>query len=556
MSELSRRSASARARNHPRDLERGREHYHKGAWSDAYEALSTAHRVNPLAAADLELLATAAFLVGRDAEYLEMLERAHQLYVKSGETSRAARCLFYLGFRLALRGDVGQATGWFGRAERLLERQATTCVERGYLLVWVAEQRLAADDFEAAYAAAGRAADVGESFEDVDLMTMARHQQGSARLGQGQLEEGLALLDEVMVAVIGGQLSPIVTGWMYCSVIDSCTQIYAWGRAREWTTALARWCDAQPDMLPFTGICLVHRAEILELSGAWVPAMQEARRACESPAISRGTAGAALCRQGDLHRLRGDFAAAEDAYREASQAGCDPQPGHALLRLAQGNAGAALVAIRRALKVATERRHRTKLLPACVEILLANGKVEEARAATSELEAFANAQKSPMLDAMAAQARGAVELTAGNAEAALLSLRRAAEAWQQIDAPYAIAKVRALTGLAYRDLGDREGAALELDAARTLFERLGALPDVTRIDALARAPHPQKSHGLTARELEVLRLITAGITNKAIAARLFVSERTVDRHVSNIFGKLDVSSRAAATAYAYEHHMI
>jgi DNA-binding CsgD family transcriptional regulator len=556
MSDSDRRTAKVPRRNQLDELERCREHYRLGAWSDAYQAFSAADRASSLAPADLELLATSAYLVGRDTEYLKALERAHLLYLEAGDIPRAARCMFWVGFRLALRGEIGQATGWHGRAERLLKRQATACVEQGYLLVPVVEQQLDDGDFEAAYAVAGRAAELGERFGDDELVTMVRHQQGRARLGQGRLEEGLALLDEVMVTVLAAQLSPIVTGILYCSVIGSCTQVYALGRAREWTSALAHWCDSQPEMGVFTGLCLVHRAEILELSGAWTPAMREAQRVSENPALHSRALGAALCRLGDLHRLKGDFGAAEEAYRRASQSGYDPQPGLAMLRLAQGRPDVALVTIRRALKVAVESWSRTRVLPSYIEILLAHGEVEEARKASSELEGLAKALGSGVLAAMSAHARGAVELAEGNPEAALFSLRRAAEAWQEVEAPYVIAKIRALMGEAYRDLGDCEGSALELDAARIAFERLGAIPDVARIDAITRPASSKQDHGLTARELEVLRLIAAGNTNKAIAAQLFVSERTIDRHVSNIFCKLHVSSRAAATAYAYEHKMI
>jgi ATP/maltotriose-dependent transcriptional regulator MalT len=555
MSDSDPRAANVESCESLRDLQRARDCYRRGAWSDAYEAFASADRDSSLGTGDLELLATSAYLIGRDTEYLKALERAHLLYLKAGELLRSARCIFWLGFRLALRGDIGQATGWFGRAERMLKRETTPNVEEGYLLVPVVEQRLDAGEFDAAYAAAARAAELGERFEDVDLTTMAHHQQGRARLGQGRFEEGLALLDEVMVAVIAGQLSPIVTGLMYCSVIDSCTQIYALGRASEWTWALARWCDAQPDMVAFTGLCLVHRAEILELSGAWAPAMDQAQRARENRAVSERTVGAALCRLGTLHRLKGEFAAAEKAYRAASQAGCDPLPGLALLRLAQGRPAAALAAIRRALKGVTNAWDRTKILPDYVEILLANGDVREARKVSGELDELANALKPGILGAIAAQTRGAVELAQGKAEAALVSLRCAAHAWQEVKAPYPVARIRVLMGLAYRDLGDAEGSALELEAARAVFERLGALPDVERVDAFKRSPSGE-GHRLTVRELEVLRLIAAGHTNKAIAKRLFVSERTVDRHVSNIFGKLKVFSRAAATAYAYEHAMI
>jgi DNA-binding CsgD family transcriptional regulator len=310
-------------------------------------------------------------------------------------------------------------------------------------------------------------------------------------------------------------------------------------------------------MLAFTGVCRVHRAEIMQLRGAWQEAIEEAGRACErAQGVSRQTAAAALYQQAEVHRLRGEFAAAEEAYRDASRGGLEPQPGLALLRLAQGRSDAAVAAIRRALGATADPLQRTKLLPAYVEIALAAGDLEHARTACRELEEIAASLDTAVLGALAAHARGAVELAEGDAHAALGSLRRAFEAWQQIEAPYAAARMRELIGLACRALGDDDGGELELEAARAGFEQLGAAPDLARIESLIRGALAERPHGLTRRELQVLRLIAAGKTNKAIAAELFLSEKTVDRHVSNILTKLDVSSRVAATAYAYEHKLI
>jgi DNA-binding CsgD family transcriptional regulator len=534
-----------------RELERGRERYQARAWSDAYRALSCAEQAAPLAAPDLELLATAAYLIGNDAEYLRALERAHRSYLDSGDAMRASRCAFWLGFRLWFRGEAGQASGWFGFAQRLLERAPGPSIEEGYVLVPVAEQHLAAGENDEAYAAAQRAVEVGEYFGDADLIAMARQEQGRARLQQARLEEGLALLDETMVLAVSERLSPVVTGLMYCSVVQSCQRVFALGRAREWTAALEAWCDQHPEMVAFSGICRVHRAEVLQLGGAWTEAVAIAQRACERTLGDAQTA-AAFYQLGELHRLKGAHEEAEQAYRNASQRGLEPQPGLALLRLAQGNAGAAAAAIRRAVRVTAQPWQRARLLPASVEILLANGDLDETKAACSELDDLARELGTDVLTALAAQARGAVEIAEGNAEAALPPLRAAGEIWRKIEAPYLVASVRVLIGLSYRALGDDEGAELELDAARTTFEKLGAISDLRRIDAFTRrAPHTP-AHGLTARELEVLRLVADGMTNRAIADKLFVSERTIDRHVSNIFTKLGVSSRAAATAFAYQ----
>jgi DNA-binding CsgD family transcriptional regulator len=536
------------------ELDRGRECCRLRAWSDAYRALSDADQAAPLAPADLELLSTAAYLVGRDAEYVKALERAHLAYCESGECLRAARCAYWLGFRLRFRGEIGQASGWFGHAQRLVEREARPSVEHGYLLTAAFEQRLDAGESEEAYATAESAAELGERFNDTDLVAIARHQQGRARLQQRRLDEGLALLDETMVLAVAGRLSPVVTGLMFCSAVQRCQNVYAHGRAREWTTALSTWCDAQPDMVAFSGACRVHRAEVLQLLGAWTEAVSEAERACAREYGLQATA-AAFYQLGELYRLTGELALAEQAYLNANQRGHEPQPGLALLRLAQGQPGNAADAIRGACKVTAEQWQRMRLLPACVEIFLASGDTEEAAAACRELEELACGLDTEGVSALAAHARGAVDLVEGNAAASLVSLRRAAEIWQKVGAPYLVARVRVQIGLAHRALGNEEGGQLEFEAARATFADLAATSDLRRVDSFLQPP-PARVHGLTARELEVLRLVAAGMTNKAIAGKLFLSERTVHRHVSNIFMKLNVSSRTAATAYAYEHELL
>ncbi|MEE8454350.1 MAG: response regulator transcription factor [Limibaculum sp.] len=558
MSDFDQRDPRARVAGALGELERGRESYGQRAWADAYHSLLLADRTAPLGVEDLELLAISAYLTGRDDDYLSALERTHHAYLEAGECVRAARCAFWLGLCLLFRGETGRATGWLARAQRLVEREQRDCAEQGYLLLPVVEQHLAAADWETAYTTAARAAAAGDRHGEADLVSCARHQQGRALMGQGQVEKGLALLDEAMIAVTAGELSPVMTGLIYCSVIDACQQVYALARAWEWTSALAQWCEAQPQMVAFTTTCLVHRAEIMQLHGAWPDAIAEARRACErsSQGIEHRPPAAAFYQQAEVHRLRGDFRAAEEAYRNASQRGCEPQPGLALLRMAQERTGAAAAAIRRVVGATTDQLQRTKLLPAYVEIMLAVGDIEAARGACRELATIAESFGTECLGAMVAHARGAVELAEGDARAALGSLRRAVEVWRQVEAPYEAARVRVLSGLACRAVGDDEGASLELDAARAVFEQLGAAPDLARIAALAKGAPSGHPHRLTPRELQVLRVVAAGKTNKAIAAELFVSEKTVDRHVSNIFNKLDVPSRAAATAYAYKHKLI
>jgi DNA-binding CsgD family transcriptional regulator len=540
------------------ELGRGRESYARRAWMDAYRSLSRADQASPLGAEDLELLATSAFMLGRDDDCLSSLERAHHAYLDAGEAMRAVRCAFWLVINLALGGEMSRATGWLGRAQRLVERDGGDCVERGYLLVPIMLRHEAAGDWEAAYAAAADAAEIGERFGDADLLALAIHEQGCALIQQERVEEGLGLLDEAMVAVIAGELSPIITGIVYCSVIMGCQEVYALRRAQEWTVALTRWCEEQPAMVAFSGRCLVHRAEIMELHGAWREALEEARRAHQRclQGKNQSAAAQAFYRQAEVHRLQGRFSAAEEAYRDASRCGCEPQPGLALLRLAQGNDDAAAAAIRRAVGETTEPLKRARLLPAYVEIMLAVGDVQEAHNACRELEEISARYESGMLGAMSAHAEGAVDLAQGDTRAALLALRHAWQMWQELEVPYEAARVRVLLGLACWTLGDDDTAALELEAARDVFARLGAAPDLARADSLTRRAASVDARGLTPRELQVLRLLAAGRTNKAIAAELVLSERTVDRHVSNIFTKLGVSSRTAATAYAYKQQLV
>jgi ATP/maltotriose-dependent transcriptional regulator MalT len=539
------------------ELERGREAYARRAWLDAYTALSTADRTAPLGAEDLELLATSASMVGRMDDYLAVLERAHQAHLDIGEPLKAAGDAFWIGMTLAIRGEIGPAGGWFGRVQRLVEREGRDCAEQGYLLIPLVVQREAAGDYDGAYEAASAAAEIADRFRNADLAAVAAQFRGMIRIKQGQVEEGLHLLDDAMVVVTAGETSPIIAGVVYCGVIASCEEAFEPRRAHEWTNALTRWCEEQPQMVAFTGRCLAHRAGILQLHGEWRDALQEARLArerCEE-AMNRAATGQALYQQGELHRLQGEVAAAEAAYREASKFGREPQPGLALLRLAQGDLDAASAAIRRVLGETTEPLLRAVQLPAYAEIMLAAGDRDEARQASRELDGIAAATGRPMLEAIAARVRGAVELDDDDAQAALAALRRASQLWEELGAPYEVARVRILVGLACRALGDEDSATLELDAARGVFERLGAAPDLARLDSAAGA-EVNETHGLTGRELEVLRLVAAGKTNREIATDLVVSEHTVARHVQNIFTKLRVSSRTAAAAFAFEHQLL
>jgi DNA-binding CsgD family transcriptional regulator len=537
----------------------GRTAFEQRKWSAAYTRLAAADKASPLEPDDLDRLATAAYLVGEDTASVDVRGRAYHGFLERGESVRAARSAFWLIFTIYGKPDFqAQATGWQARARRLLSECSEECAEHGLLLCGSAFQRARAGDFETAYSEFKEAARIGARFKDPDLTALARHGEGRALVTMNRSVDGFAMLDEVMVAVTSGEVGPMIAGVVYCSVISACHDLFDLRRAQEWTTALAGWCATQPDLVPFRGSCLIRRSELLQLHGEWQDAIGEVQRACERLA-SRGNesdAGAAYYQQAELYRLRGEFEKAEEGYRLASRAGRKPDPGLALLRLAQGQTEAAGVAIRRVLQEVQTVRMRAQALSASVEIMLASHDVPAARSAADELKVIADKLDAPFLRAASAQALGAVALAAGNVDASIESLREALSEWQELDAPYPLAQVRTLIGLAYRKLGDEDGARLEFDAAQEAFERLGAAPDTARLTALLTPTTRPLSGGLTGREVEVLRLVAAGKTNRTIATELAISEKTVARHVSNIFTKLDLSSRSGATAYAYEHKLL
>ena len=539
-------------------LQRGREAYERRAWAEAYTALAAADQKSPLSPEDLERLAIAAQLTGKEAQGADLLGRAHREFLRHQEPQRAARCAFWLGLGLLEKGETAQASGWLARARRILEEQAGECLEHGYLLLPEGLRCIMEGDCDAATIAFARATAIGRRFADPDLVALGTHGQGRALIRLGRSLEGVALLDEAMVAVTTGEVSPIVAGDVYCGVLSGCQEIFDWRRAQEWTAALTRWCATQPELVLYRGQCLLRHSEILQLRGDWVEALAEAQRACErlsDPANQPGL-GAAHYLLAELHRVRGELAEAEEGFRQASLYGKKPQPGLALLQLAQGEPAMALASIRLVLEETRERRSRPRLLAAQVEIGLAAGDLNGARAAVEELAAIVADLGAPYLRALADHAAGALCLAEGDAREALTLLRQAEAIWERMGAPYETARIRALIGQASRMLGDGPGAQLEMEAAASIFRRLRAAPALVRMERLLRAPAAAPGHGLSARELQILRLIAAGKTNRAIAAELRISEKTVARHVSNIFVKLDLSSRSAATAYAYRHALV
>jgi len=539
-------------------VERARTLCTERSWRAAYDAFAIADREGPLDPEDLERYGYCAYLVGNESESGKILARSHDEFLKEGSAEQAARIAFWIGFPLLMRGESALGSGWLQRARRVLDdASCTDCVVHGYLRMPAGIRLAMQGDHEGAFNEFAEALRVGQQYHERDLVILARHAQGRSLVASGRIADGTALFDEIMVDVTEDAASPIIVGAVYCSVLTACNDIFDFRRAQEWADVLHEWCETQPDIVPHRGECLVRHAELVRFHGGWSDAMNLVTQASAwlNDPPNQPAAGAAFYQQGELHRLRGDFARAEESYRTANQRGRRPQPGLALLRLAQGRIDDAVGSIRQTVADARSRAQRSVALAAAVEILLEANDVRGARDAADELGRIAMELPAPFLKAAAAHALGAVRVAEGDPRGAIDSLRDALSAWQALDAPFEVARARVLTAIAHRELGDRDTATMELDAARATFEALGATTEIARIARLSVDATTKRDDAVTDRELQVLRLIATGKTNRAIAEALGISEKTVARHVSNIFFKLDLSSRAAATAYVYEHDL-
>ena len=537
----------------------GREAFTARSWARAYEALAGADRDGDLGTDDLDRLALSAYLTGRDAAYEHALERSVQQLLEGEDRRGAARSAFWLALGLFRLGDHARAGGWLSRAHRALADDGDPpCAEQGLLLIPAALEKLYSGNGEAALEVFEQVLELGTRFRDPDVTAFGVLGSGQAMVACGRREPGLALLDEAMVAVTADDVSPVTVGIVYCAVIENCHLAFDLHRAREWTAELTRWCAAQPDLVPYRGQCLVHRAQVLALEGQWSAAMEEMQRARERLADPPGqpAVGMAWYETGELLRRQGRHGDAEDCYRRASLHGHLPQPGMLLLRLAQGRGPDARAAVDGALATVGSAGDRWHLLAAAAEVCCACGDTAAARAAADELDEVARRQAGPWLGAIAATAVGSVLLTEGSPHDAGAVLRRAFETWRELHVPYEAARVRLLLGEVCHALGDADGALLEWDAARYTFEELGALDDLARVEARLSPGAPSRASGLTEREVEVLRLVTRGLTNREIAETLVLSEHTVRRHLQNVFARLGVSSRAAAATFAVQHDLV
>jgi ATP/maltotriose-dependent transcriptional regulator MalT len=537
------------------DLDQAIDAYRRREWQRAYDGLSGSEG---LSASELDMLADSAHWVGRPDETVGAYQRAYDLHLADGEGRRAALSAFMTAVFLRLRGESAQADGWQSRAMRILADEAEGA-EHGYPL-YLEVAGLMGSDLDAAGEGARRMQELGRRFGDDTLVALGIFFEGRVLVKQGRVADGLALLDEAMLAALSDRLQPMWTGAIYCGLLDACHELGDHRRAHEWTDATSRWCSPLPVASLYPGICRVHQAEMLQLKGSWEEAEAEALGACaDMVRIDVFAVAGGWYEVGEVRRVRGDLDGAEDAYRNAHELGRDPQPGLALLRLAQGRVEAARASI--ATAIATFGGSRLECAPlhaAQVDIALAAGDLDTATASAEEVSDTAERFQSIGLRAVGLRVQGSVALARGEAVTALASLRAACSAWNELDAPYEAARARVLLAEAYEQLDDADAAERERAAARGCFERLGAAAALHALDALdaGTVAAPADAHGLSARELEVLGLVAAGRTNRDVAGALFLSEKTVARHLSNIFTKLGVSSRSAATAYAYEHGLM
>jgi DNA-binding CsgD family transcriptional regulator/tetratricopeptide (TPR) repeat protein len=538
-------------------LEAAETAYASRAWAEAFAQLTAADAEHPLDAMHLERLAVAAHCLGRNEESVAAWGRAFDSHLDAGDPTAAATAASWCAFGLLTRGEFVPGSGWIERAKALFEEHDLDCAAVGFIRSHLAAGLMVSGDPATALPMFEESVEWAERFGDRDGRAAAQIGQAQCLTQLGHTTRAMRQLDELFVTLASQDLSPLVAGLVFCAAIEACQAAFDVRRAQAWTTALSRWCDQQPDLVPYRGNCLVHCAEILALHGAWQEAYAEAERARDwlTEALADHAVGNAYYRLAELHRLRGAYSDAEAAYQNASRRGQETQPGFGLLRLAQGHVNSAAAAIRRALEEASAPGPRAALLSAQVEVALAAGDISLGAAAAGQLAEVAAAAAVPMLRAQAMYAVGAVRLAEGDARAALVSLRDAWKIWQELDAPHEAARSRVLIGRACQALGDGDTAEMEFDAARWAFGELGAVPDLERLEKLSPGTPPAAPGGLSLRETQVLRLVAAGKTNRAIADELFLSERTVHRHLSNIFSKLDVSTRSAATAYAFKHDL-
>jgi class 3 adenylate cyclase len=525
----------------PSDLaQAGRDAHARHLWQEAFDLLTRADAETPLSGGDLEILADAAFFVGRGDARIGALERAFKAHQATGDDVRAAFVATYLATNLAIKGKTSMASAWARRAEPLLAGKPESYAH-GALTVVQSEVARHGGDVARATELATEAVAIAERTGDADLRARALSTLATLRIASGQTGEGFRLLEEAAIAAVNDELSPIIAGMTSCTMIAACRNLTDYRRASEWLEATDKWCERQ-EVAAFPGVCRIHRAEIVALRGGWDRAETELRQAAAdlegfdaTPPLADG-----LYALGDIRRLKGDVDGAEEALRQAHALGRSPQPALALLRLGAGNVNAASSAIDAALAEASwDQWARVRLLAAQAEIAIAAGNPARARAAVDELTQIVSGYPMPALEAGRRQAEGLVLLAEGDAAGAVRELRAAQALWRDVGAPYEIARARAALSRALRELGNDDDADLELRAARDEFERLGAAPDLEAVAREERAVQERRSARVQVR-MTFLFTDIVGSTNLAEALGDEAWERMLGWHddaLRGLFGR-------------------
>lgn len=517
----------------------------RGDWRTAYDVLAAVRAEGtPLPLEAVDELGRAAWWLGRTQESIRLSEEVHHQLLADGLLDRAAQSAAEVAIVAMLRGDGALGSGWLSRARRLLQDRPPGLAHG---LVAFADCLVAIEtsDLDAVRARALEMQALGRQIGELTISSLGLMLEGVARARDGELVDGFALLDEAMLPVIGGQVIPEFAGAMYCLTISTCTELADLERARRWTVATERWCEQFSDAVMYLGICRVHRAHLLEREGAWDRAEQEAQRVCEELAdVNASVVAEGFYQVGEVRRLRGELDAAEQSYRRARALGRIPQPGEALLRLARGQHEEAWQVIEQAFgECRDDPFTRARLLLAEAEIGHATRRATDVARSASSLDAIAERYGSEGLCTWAAHARGLSLLTAGDAGQAVEALTDARRRYDAMHARYDAARLRLLQAECERMLGHDDRASAEERAGRAALDALGAAPT---------SPPPG---GLTPRELEVLAHVAAGASNRRIGEALSITEKTVGRHLSNIYLKLDVGSRTEAAAWAHQHQV-
>ena len=515
-------------------------------WRVAYDAFVRAGEDTPLCTDDLDAMAVAAWRLGRGKESLRVAERVFAQLARTDPPSAAMKAVD-LALAWLTRGDVNIGQGWMNRARRLLDG-APEGTTHGYLAYLDALTAVMTGDAQALRQRVHELREMCGRLDSPAVTALCNVAEALAAIGDARMAEAYGLIDEAMLPVLADQVPIDWAGDIYCVVLNQCHRLADLPRMRAWTQSMERWCTDFAPSANYGGVCDVHRLQLMAGTddyGRLEARLVGASRSLEE--VNSWAAGAGYYELGEVRRLRGDTDGAFAAFARARALGIEPQPGQALLRCRIGDSDTAWTELRVAL-AGEDRLGRMRLLRGAVEVALARGGLDEAERHCAELESGAEAFGTPGFRAWAAHARGAILARREQHTAALERLEAALREYRTQQSRYETAQVYEWMAIAHRGLGEDDLAAADLATAESIYTQLGVEP--------AQVCGSGSPGGLTRREIEILTRIASGATNKQVAEQIFISERTVGRHLANIFSKLGVSTRTAAVTWAYTNNVV